>query len=97
MITDNAKYHHSKETQQFIEKEEEIHLEFIPPYSPELNPDEQVWNYLKLILSKLPIFNKDDMKRSVLSIMHSLQKQTQLVVGFFRMKDTRYILDTLAS
>jgi transposase len=25
-----------------------LRLFFLPPYSPELNPDEQVWNYLKL-------------------------------------------------
>lgn len=77
-------------------KEQEVLLEFIPPYSPELNPDEQVWNHLKLRLSKLSIFNKDDMKRSVLSIMRSLQKQNQLIASFFRMKDTRYILNALA-
>jgi len=40
VITDNARYHHSKETQKFIEQQQEkIILAFIPPYSPELNPD----------------------------------------------------------
>ena len=24
-----------------------LRLFFLPPYSPELNPDEQVWNYVK--------------------------------------------------
>jgi len=95
VITDNAKYHHSKETQKFIkENEDEIILEFIPAYSPELNPDEQVWNHLKMRLGKCFIFNKEDMRKSVLAIMRSMQKQTALVKSFFQMRDTKYILET---
>jgi transposase len=64
VITDNARYHHSKETQRFIEtQKDKIILEFIPAYSPELNPDEQVWNHLKLRLGKLSILNKEEMKK----------------------------------
>jgi len=97
VITDNARYHHSKETQKFIEKQKEIILEFIPPYSPELNPDEQVWNHLKLRLGKISIFNKEEMKSSVLSIMRSIQKKTNLIQSFFRMKDTKYIVRALSA
>jgi len=92
VITNNASYHHSKETQKFIEKQKEIILEFIPPYSPELNPDEQVWNHLKLRLVKNSIFNKEEMKSSVLSIMRSIQKKTNLIQSFFKMKDTKSLL-----
>lgn len=95
VITDNAKYHHSKETKKFInENKDEIVLGFISAYSPELNPDEQVWNHLKLRLGKRFIFNKEDMRRSVLSIMRSMQKQTTLIKSFFQMTDTKYILET---
>jgi len=94
VITDNAKYHHSKETQRFIEtQKDKILLEFIPAYSPELNPDEQVWNHLKLRIGRLSIFNKEDMKKCTLSIMHSIQKKTSLIKSFFKMKDTKYILE----
>lgn len=98
VITDNAKYHHSKETQKFInEQRDKILLEFIPAYSPELNPDEQVWNHLKLRLGKVAaIFNKEDMRRNVLSIMRSIQKQTGLIKSFFKMKDTKYILEAVS-
>jgi transposase len=45
MVVDNAKYHHSKETQSFINERKksgkgEIIMAFLPAYSPELNPDE---------------------------------------------------------
>jgi transposase len=97
VITDNAKYHHSKETQKFInENEGQILLQFIPPYSPELNPDEQVWNHLKLRLGRCSIFNKEDMKKSVFSILRSIQKKKSLIRSFFKMKDTKYILEGIS-
>jgi len=97
VITDNARYHHSKATQAFVEKQEgNIQVVFLPAYSPELNPDEQVWNHAKARLSKRAIFTKEDMKAGLLSIMRSIQKQTALIKSFFRMKDTQYILDAAA-
>jgi len=41
VIADNARYHHSKETQRFLDQHDgNIRLAFLPAYSPELNPDE---------------------------------------------------------
>ena len=96
VITDNARYHHSKETQRFIEQQEgDILLAFLPAYSPELNPDEQVWNHAKARLGKRSIFNKQDMEYHLASILRSIQKQISLVKSFFKMPDTAYILDAI--
>ncbi|KRT56810.1 IS630 family transposase, partial [endosymbiont of Ridgeia piscesae] len=93
VVLDNARYHHSKETQGYVEKQNgEVQLVFLPAYSPELNPDEQVWNHAKAQLSKCSIFNKEDMKRCMTSILRSIQKRTSLIKSFFRMSDTKYIL-----
>ena len=44
VITDNAKYHHAKLHEAWREEQEpRFHLDFLPPYSPELNPVERVW------------------------------------------------------
>ena len=62
VIADNARYHHSKETQRFLDQQDgNIRLAFLPAYSPELNPDEQVWNHAKAHLDSRSIFNKHDM------------------------------------
>ncbi|NEV65111.1 IS630 family transposase [Thiorhodococcus minor] len=96
VIADNARYHHSKETQRFIaEQNGQIQLTFLPAYAPELNPDEQVRNHTKARLAKLPVLSNDDMKRHLLSILHSIQKQTALIRSFFRMPDTKYISEAL--
>ena len=43
MVLDNAKYHHANLLKEFLESNSHIILEFLPPYSPELNPIESVW------------------------------------------------------
>jgi transposase len=44
MIIDNAKYHHATLHAQWRQEQEPAFmLEFLPPYSPDLNPIERVW------------------------------------------------------
>jgi transposase len=44
VITDNAKYHHACLHRQWREEQApEFVLDYLPPYSPELNPIERVW------------------------------------------------------
>lgn len=92
VIADNARYHHSKKVQAFLkENEGSIMMAFLPAYSPELNPDEQVWNHAKLQLGKRAIKNESEMKKCLHSIMLSIQKRKTLIKSFFSMPDTKYI------
>lgn len=44
VILDNARYHHARCLRPFLDKHRALlELEFLPPYSPELNPIERVW------------------------------------------------------
>jgi len=44
VIADNAKYHHAQLHREWREQSvERFALNFLPPYSPELNPIERVW------------------------------------------------------
>lgn len=48
MILDNARIHHAKLVQPFLEQmKDRIELMFLPPYSPELNLIEGLWGWLK--------------------------------------------------
>ena len=44
---DQARPHTSKLTRAFIESQKRLHVFYLPPYSPDWNPDEKVWNHLK--------------------------------------------------
>jgi len=48
LILDNASYHHARLHKPWRESHaERISLEFLPPYSPELNPIERVWKFTR--------------------------------------------------
>ena len=48
MILDNARIHHAKLIQPFLEENcQRIQLVFLPPYSPQLNLIEGFWKWLK--------------------------------------------------
>ena len=44
VITDNARYHHARLHKEWrATHDEDFVLDYLPPYSPELNPIERVW------------------------------------------------------
>lgn len=48
LVADRAKYHTSHETTLWLmDHKDRIELFFLPPYSPDLNPDEWVWKNVK--------------------------------------------------
>jgi transposase len=46
-LWDRLGAHLHEDVQDFIEDQSRLHQFFFPPYCPELNPDEQVWGWLK--------------------------------------------------
>ncbi len=48
LVLDNARAHHSKELEPFLEtNKEKLELLFLPPYSPDLNTMEWFWKFLR--------------------------------------------------
>ena len=48
LILDNAKIHHAKMIQPFLDEHKALlELVFLPPYSPQLNMIEPLWGWLK--------------------------------------------------
>lgn len=66
-ILDNAGWHKTKVILNILEKHKEwIAVEFIPPYSPELNPIETCWKVTRNAITKSQYFSRiDDMKAAL--------------------------------
>jgi transposase len=93
VIVDKGSYHTSGEVRKFLKEEGEqrgIRLEYLPPYSPELNPDEQVWNQAKSTLGRLCVATKKDLREAVERVLKGIEDSVDLVRSFFRMESTRY-------
>jgi transposase len=56
---DNARYHHGRDLRPFLQKNRAIlRLEFLPAYSPELNPIERVWRLTRRLCTHNHYFPK---------------------------------------
>jgi len=71
-------------------------LFFLASYSPspELNPDEWVWNNVKNnSIGWAAIMSKDDLKARAVSALRRIQKPPDIVRGFFRDPKLSYIME----
>ena len=92
IIADQASFHKSSVVRKFVRAHRtQIRMFFFPPYSPELNPDEQVWNEIKhRQIGNQPIKNKIDLKTRIHAALKSLQLKAEKVRSFFQLPDTKY-------
>lgn len=92
LIVDRAPFHTSKAVRKFVcRHRKQLRLHYLPTYSPELNPDEHVWEEIKdKRLGRQSIKNKRDLKQRLYSALTSLQKTTARVTSFFHLPDTQY-------
>jgi len=51
VIWDNGRHHKGDAIRALLRRCRRIHLEALPPYAPELNPDEGVWNQTRTALA----------------------------------------------
>jgi len=64
VVMDQAKPHTSRMTKDFIESKARLHVFYLPPYSPDWNPDEKVWNHLNCTFRKIHLLSVDPPMRS---------------------------------
>ena len=85
LILDNLQTHHSKIVKQWlVEHGDKIEVFHLPPYSPELNPDEYLNCDLKAgVHSQPPSRTKKGLKKKVVSHMRKIQKIPSRVVKYF--------------
>jgi transposase len=92
LILDGGSYHRSRPVKEYVAGlGGRLQLFFLPPYSPELNPDEQVWNYVKHHgAAKAALRSGKELKQFVMARLRSLQKMPWTIRMFFLTPDTQY-------
>lgn len=93
LIVDRHSAHRATAVADFVRSTEgRLRLFFLPPYSPELNPDELVWNHLKTHgVRRRLLQTPEELQRSVISHLRSLQQTPSRLRGFFHKPCLRYI------
>jgi len=81
VITDNAKIHHAIIVNNFLSSiNHKIEILYLPPYSPELNPMEEVWKYMRENVTHntyYPLFQ--DLKDTLRQFFEKLKNQNEEV------------------
>ena len=92
LVVDGLPAHKAKSVHRFVHQvKDRLRLFFLPPYSPEINPDELVWNDVKNHgVARTLIRAPRDLHRAVSSRLRLLQKNPGKVRAFFQMETTRY-------
>jgi transposase len=94
LIWDGHPTHKSKKVHKCIDSfEGKLEVYFLPSYSPELNPTEQVWRSVKNHgVGRKSVFGPDQLKSAVISSLRRLQKIPKIVLSFFKHPDCKYAL-----
>jgi transposase len=92
LILDRLKAHRARLTRDWLaEHGADIEVHYLPPYSPDLNPDEGVHADLKqAVPRKAPARSKQQLKRMAISHMRSLAKRPKRVRALFQHPQFRY-------
>lgn len=86
VIWDGSPIHRSREVKQFLSDgaAREIHLEALPPYAPDLNPDEGVWQHLKHVeLRNVCCTDLDDLHHELYLAIQRLRNKPALIRACF--------------
>jgi transposase len=90
LIVDGHPSHRSKIARSYVDSfGGELKLFFLPPYSPELNPDEFVWNDVKNNgVGRTFVYGPSDLCRAVVGRLRYLQKSPEIIRSFFQAPDS---------
>ncbi len=94
VVMDQAKPHTSKMTKAFIASQKRLHVFYLPSRSPELNPDEKIWNHLKhQELKSHQATNLKDLAKLAKRKLRKMSRDPRLLRGIFLRSDIAKLLN----
>jgi len=94
LVVDGLPVHKAKCVAKYIQSTKgRLELHFLPPYAPDLNPDEFAWNYLKQNgTSKKPLRQNEALRARLDKDLAAIKKDRRLVRSFFRAPSVSYAI-----
>jgi len=95
LVLDSHPAHIANSVKEYVQSTQgRLELHFLPPYAPDLNPDEFVWNYLKGTgVARKPLQKNESLKERVQADLDKLMKDHTLLRSFFRAESVVYVND----
>jgi transposase len=82
VIWDGSPIHRGHEIKDFLKRgaTKRLHLEQLPGYAPDLNPDEGIWNYLKRVeLGNVCCSDLDQLQRKLMQAKERLRHKKEII------------------
>jgi transposase len=95
LVVDGHPAHKANMVKQYVQSlKGRLELHFLPPYAPDLNPDEFVWSHMKTNgVSKKPLKKNESMRKRVEEDIANIQGNPELVRSFFSAVSVAYAKD----
>jgi len=91
LVLDRHPIHRSARVKKFVEETNgALQIFYLPSYSPELNPDELVWNCVKRDISRSASKTRAEMKRHTTETLRQLQRTPAKVKRLFHEEHVKY-------
>ena len=94
LIVDGLPGHKAKVVSKYVQSTEgRLELHFLPPYAPDLNPDEFVWSHMKKNgISKKPLRKNEALRERVTTDLAAIKQDRPLVRSFFMAPSVSYAI-----
>ena len=95
LVLDSHPAHIANSVKEYVQSTQgKLELHFLPPYAPDLNPDEFVWNYLKGTgVARKPLRKNESLKERVEQDLANLKGDRNLLRSFFKADSVAYASD----
>lgn len=94
LVVDGLPVHKAKSVAKYVQSTKgRLELHFLPPYAPDLNPDEFVWSHLKQNgTSKKPLHKNEALRQRVETDLAQIKQDRRLVRSFFKAPSVSYTI-----
>ena len=95
LVVDGHPSHKAKIVKEYVQSlQGRLELHFLPPYAPDLNPDEFVWGYMKTNgVSKKPLKQNESLEQRISEDLAAIYHDRALVRSFFCADSVVYAKD----
>lgn len=94
VVMDQAPCHKSKKVKDFVESQTRLHVFYLPPRSPEYNPDEKVWNHLKnQEIQAHSARNLKELRKLTKRKLRAMASDKNMILGIYRMSEGAAFFD----
>ena len=95
LVVDGHPAHKANSVKQYLQGlEGRLELHFLPPYAPDLNPDEFVWGHMKTNgVSKKPLRKNESLADRITEDILTIHRDPELVRSFFCADSVAYAKD----